>query len=83
VHVPSEAIAAVDPGLGQELLCDKRNSLVFDHSKLKRFVPGFDATVSFADGIERSLAWFGADPARRTIDAERDALLDRIIVAST
>jgi hypothetical protein len=55
---------------------------VFDNSKVKRFVPGFEATVSFADGIERSLAWFDADPARQTIDAERDALLDRIIASS-
>ncbi|HEY3962839.1 MAG TPA: SDR family oxidoreductase [Gaiellaceae bacterium] len=83
VHIPSERIADFDPGLGTELLCDKRHSLVFDNAKLKRFLPGFEATVSFANGIERSLAWFDADPARRTIDAERDALLDRIIATST
>jgi len=83
LHVPSERIAVFDPGLGRELLCDKRNSLVFDNAKLKRFVPGFEATVSFADGIEQSLAWFAADSARRTIDAERDALLDRIVAGST
>ena len=82
VHIPSETIAAVDPGLGEELLYDKRHSLVFDNAKLKRFVPGFEATVSFTDGIERSLAWFDADPSRQTIDAERDALLDRIIARS-
>ena len=82
VHVASETIAAVDAGLGTELLCDKRHSLVFDNAKLKRFVPGFDAIVSFADGVERSLAWFDADPARKTIDAERDALLDRILAVS-
>lgn len=83
VHIPSEQIAAVDARLGVELLCDKRHSLVFDNTKLKRFVPAFEATVSFADGIERSLAWFDADPARRQIDAERDVLLDRIIARST
>ena len=83
VHVPSETIAAVDPGLGKELLYDKRHSLVFDNAKLKRFVPGFEATLSFAEGIERSLAWFNADSARKTVDTERDALLDRIIACST
>jgi nucleoside-diphosphate-sugar epimerase len=83
VHIPSESIAEVDPDLGKELLFDKRHSLVFDNAKLKRFVPGFEATLSFADGIERSLAWFDADSARKTIDAERDALLDRIIARST
>jgi hypothetical protein len=60
-----------------------RHSLVFDNAKLKRFVPGFEATSSFAEGIERSLAWVNADSARKTVDAERDALLDRIIARST
>jgi hypothetical protein len=46
-------------------------------------VPGFEATVSFADGIARSLAWFDADPARRAVDPERDALLDRIVAGSS
>jgi hypothetical protein len=83
VHIPSERIAEFDPALGKELLCDKRHSLVFDNTKLKRFVPGFEATVSFADGVERSLAWFDADPTRKAVDHERDALLDRIIAGST
>jgi nucleoside-diphosphate-sugar epimerase len=79
LHVPSEVIAAADPGLGEELLFDKAHSLVFDNAKVKRFVPGFEATVSFADGIARSLAWFDADPARRAVDPERDGLVDRIV----
>jgi nucleoside-diphosphate-sugar epimerase len=83
LHVPSEVIAEADPGLGAELLYDKGHTLVFDNTKLKRFVPGFEATVSFADGIAQSLEWFDADPARRTVDAERDALLDRIVAGAS
>src|SRR5436305_7748032 len=49
VHIPSETIAAIDPGLGKELLGDKRHSLAFDNAKPKRFVPGFAPTLSFAD----------------------------------
>jgi nucleoside-diphosphate-sugar epimerase len=81
VHVPSDFIAAADPNLGTELVYDKAHSLVFDNAKLKRFVPSFEATVSFADGIAQSLEWFDADPARKAIDEKRDALLDRIIAA--
>jgi nucleoside-diphosphate-sugar epimerase len=83
LHVPSEVIAEADPGLGAELLYDKRHTLVFDNAKVKRFVPGFEATVSFADGIAQSLEWFDADPARQAVDAERDALLDRIVAGSS
>jgi nucleoside-diphosphate-sugar epimerase len=79
LHVPSDVIAAADPDLGAELLYDKAHSLVFDNAKLKRFVPGFEATVSVSDGIAQSLAWFDADPARRAVDEERNALLDRIV----
>ena len=81
VHIPSDFISAVAPELGVTLLADKAHSLVFDNDKLKRVVPGFEARVSFADGVAESLAWFNAEPARQVVDVERDALLDRIIAA--
>ena len=81
VHIPSDFIAAVDPEEGPGLLGDKSHSLVFDNSKIKRFVPGWEAVVSFAAGVARSLAWFEADPARKTVNEERGARLDRIIEA--
>jgi nucleoside-diphosphate-sugar epimerase len=81
VHIPSDFIAAIDPELGEGLLGDKAHSLVFDNTKIKRFVPGFEAVVPFAEGIARSLAWFDADPARKVVDEERNALLDRIVAA--
>ncbi|HEX7526044.1 MAG TPA: hypothetical protein VF327_07025, partial [Gaiellaceae bacterium] len=77
--IPSDFIAAVAPELAAGLLGDKAYSAVFDNSKLKRFAPGFEASVSLAEGLARSLAWFDADPARKVVDRERDALLDRIV----
>jgi nucleoside-diphosphate-sugar epimerase len=81
VHVPSDFVAAVDPELGVGLLGDKAHSLVFDNTKIKRFAPGVEANVPFAEGVARSLAWFDADPARKVVDEERNALLDRIVDA--
>ncbi len=80
-HVPSDFMAAIAPELGEGLLGDKALSLVFDNAKIKRFVPGWKAAVPFAEGVARSLAWFEADPARQTVDRDRDALLDRILGA--
>jgi nucleoside-diphosphate-sugar epimerase len=81
VHIPSDFMAALDPELGAGLLGDKSHSLVFDNSKIKRFVPGWKAVVPFAEGMARSLAWFEADPARKVVDEEWSAQLDRIVTA--
>ena len=79
LHVPSEVIAAFDARTGASLLGDKAYSLVYDNSKIKRTVPGFEAKVSFAEGMRRSLAWFDADPGRRTVNDEANRLVDRIV----
>jgi hypothetical protein len=55
--------------------------VVFDNSKIRRFVPDYRATVPFAQGVRRTLAWFDADPARRQIDEEANAAWDRLIEA--
>ena len=81
IHIPSDFVASVDQDLGRELLFDKSHSLVFDNSKIKRLVPDFAPVVPFADGIRQSLAWFDADPARKVVDEDRIALIDRVIAA--
>jgi len=81
VHIPSEFIARVDPDLGASLLGDKTWSVVFDNSKIKAFVPGFQAVIPFRDGIRRTLDWFAADAQRQRVDAHVNADMDRIIAA--
>ena len=56
---------ACRPALAGSLLGDKTWSVVFDNTKIKSLVPGFEATVPFRDGIRRTLEWFAADVARR------------------
>jgi len=81
VHIASDFIAACMPDMAGSLLGDKTVSVVFDNSKIKRFVPGFCATTSFARGIKQTIAWFDADPARQRIDATADQQWDRLIDA--
>lgn len=81
VHVPSDLIAAYDSDFVGGLLGDKANSVVFDNSKIKRFVPEFDCRVTWADGVRRALAWFESDPARRSLDEDANQLWDRILAA--
>jgi nucleoside-diphosphate-sugar epimerase len=81
VHIPSDFIARVAPNLGGGLLGDKTWSVVFDNTKIKTFVPGFQATIPFRDGIRRTLAWFAADERRRRIDETVNTEMDRILEA--
>jgi nucleoside-diphosphate-sugar epimerase len=81
VHIPSDFIARVSPALGAGLLGDKTWSVVFDNSKIKEFVPGFQATIPFREGIRRTLAWFDAGVERRRVDASVNAEMDRILAA--
>ena len=81
VHVASDFIAACMPDKTGTLIGDKVVSVVFDNSKIKRFVPDFRATTPFARGIERTIAWFDADPACQRIDVEADRQWDRLLDA--
>jgi nucleoside-diphosphate-sugar epimerase len=81
VHIPSDFIARVAPNLGAGLLGDKAWSVVFDNSKIKAFVPGFQAAIPFREGIRRTLDWFHADEARRRVDTSVNAEMDRILAA--
>jgi nucleoside-diphosphate-sugar epimerase len=81
VHIPSDFIVACVPEKEGTLLGDKSVSVVFDNSKIKRFVPGYKATTTFAEGVRQSLAWFNADPLRKQIDHQVNATLDKLIAA--
>jgi nucleoside-diphosphate-sugar epimerase len=81
VHVASDFLAACLPDMRGGLLGDKAVSVVFDNTKIKRFVPDFRATVPFEQGIRRAIAWFDADSARQQIDDEANARWDKLIYA--
>jgi hypothetical protein len=63
------------------LLGDKTWSAVFDNTKIKSFVPGFQAVIPLRDGIRRTLAWFAADGKRQRIDEAVNAEMDHILKA--
>lgn len=79
VHLPSSLIAAHDPEWGEKLLGDKANNMVLDNSKIKHFVPEYQATIPFSRGAREIVSWFDKDPSRQLVDEEMDALMDRLI----
>lgn len=81
VHIPSDYCQAHYPDWEGTLVGDKVNSVVLDNTKLKRFVPHYQAKVTWAEGVRHSLAWFNANPARKTCDDDLNARQDRVISA--
>lgn len=85
VHIPSDFIAKIDPEFcGPSLLGDKMHSVIFDNSKIKHFVPEFEATISFREGLQLTRDWFDADPLRKESTPwalKVEAALDRVIKA--
>jgi nucleoside-diphosphate-sugar epimerase len=79
IHISSDLIAAYWPHAYGSLIGDKSNSVVFDNSRIKSLVPDYHCEVNWAEGLRRVLAWYDAHPQFKTVDAEFDALCDRII----
>jgi nucleoside-diphosphate-sugar epimerase len=80
-HIASEAIGRALPDIGPGLVGDKANSVIFDNSKIKSLVPGWQATIPYREGVLEVIDWFDADESRREIDPELDAAFGRLIAA--
>ena len=78
VHLPSAVVAQADEPLGAGWLGDKAHSMVFDNSKIRRFVPEFAPAIAFADGAKDIVDWYAEDPARQVTEPAFDALQDRL-----
>ncbi|HEX4223424.1 MAG TPA: hypothetical protein VHZ97_13735, partial [Pseudonocardiaceae bacterium] len=78
VHRSSADIGLEIPDWAAVLVHDFAHTLLFDNTKLRRFVPGFAPRVPFDVGAREIVAYHQADPSRRKISAELDAAFDRL-----
>ena len=81
-YVSSAFLAEIAPkeyDVEGNLIGDKAVSVVFDCSKLKRVVPGFQATVRFEEGVRRCIQYILTHPECQQLDPEFDAWCDKVI----
>lgn len=78
VPVPSETIAKHHRRIGDSLLGDKSHSMIFDNSKIKRFVPDFRCGIPFIQGAREIVDWYLEDPSRQVVDPDFEALSNRL-----
>ena len=81
VHIPSDFICNMDSSHRGDLLGDKTYSVIFDNTKIKKFVPGYLATIPFNEGIKRTLQWFEEHPEQQYVNPEAELMTDKIIKA--
>lgn len=80
LHVASDFLArhGENYDFRGELLGDKSATVVFDNSKIKRFVPDFVCTISMAEGLRQSVRYMLSHPETQTPDPQFDKWCDRI-----
>lgn len=82
VHVSSEFLTACsDYDFEGSLTGDKSNTVVFDNSKLKRLVPGFNATVRADQGVRSTIEYVLSHPECQIEDEAFDAWCDKVVAA--
>lgn len=81
-YVSSEYLAAVSNyDFTGSLIGDKANTVVFDNTKLKNAVPGFQAVVRAEEGIRRTVSYMMSHAECQIEDPEFDAWCDKVIDA--
>jgi len=79
VNISSNFISSYLPEKRGSFIGDKAVSCVFDNSKLKEFVPEYQATMPFYKGIKQTINWFESQPDKCKVDEEWNQLMDEII----
>lgn len=79
VYIPSDYLGSFDEQLDGSLRGDKAVSTIFDNTKIRRFVPEFNPTIRFKEGIRETVDWFEAAPERMLIKQKTNDFMDGII----
>ncbi len=81
-YVSSDFLAEVSHyDLVGSLIGDKSNSVIFDNTKLKRAVPDYIPSVSFAQGVKQTIDYVLSHPECQCPDPEFDLWCDNVIDA--
>ena len=80
VYIPSDILAHSQKyDFLTSIRGDKRNSCIFDCSKIEAVVPEFKCDIDIEDGLKLYLKFMDEHPHLKTADPEFDAWCDRVI----
>jgi nucleoside-diphosphate-sugar epimerase len=77
-HMSAEFISKYDSEWGYNLFGDKGYSTVFDNSKIKSIVPGFNAAIPYCEGVKKVIEWYLKEE-NQIVNSALDNLMDKMI----
>ncbi|MCL2699589.1 MAG: NAD-dependent epimerase/dehydratase family protein, partial [Defluviitaleaceae bacterium] len=80
-HISTDFLVSCDPEVEGGLWGDKSNTVVFDNSKIKRLVPGFNAEIRCDQGMRMTVGFLLANKELQQEDKEFDEWCDKVIAA--
>lgn len=78
-YIPSNVIGRYDKAIGDSLMGDKAHSMIFDNSKIKKFVPDFVCDTPLKQGVEEIVNWYAGNTAHQIVDKKLDEMFDKIV----
>lgn len=78
VNIPSEMIALYNKTIGDGVIGDKSQSLIFDNSKIKWAVPEFHPQIKFKQGAKEIIKYYKENTQHLDVDSEINLFLEKI-----
>ncbi|MGM0495566.1 MAG: NAD-dependent epimerase/dehydratase family protein [Bacillota bacterium] len=78
-YIPSSFIIKYFPEVKGELYGDKKDSAVFDNSKIKSIAPNYKSKVEYSDIVKRAVKHYLETPELQKVDKEFDKRYDNLI----
>jgi nucleoside-diphosphate-sugar epimerase len=80
VYLPSESLAQAMPDLFQHIAVEKTHPGLFDNSKIRTVIPGFQAEIDLRTGLENLVESWERDGLAP--DPEKERLEDRLVAVA-
>lgn len=78
IHVPYEDALELSYFQPRDLMAQRMWHNIYDTSKVKEFVPGWEAKISFEEGIRKTLEWLYGKDVRRRFNERHSVELDKL-----
>jgi len=78
IHIPSDIIVKYDTEIGAGLLGDKAHSMIFDNTKIRKYVPDFNPKVKLKDGAKEIIKWYKDNMLLLEVDKHVNDFMNRI-----